>query len=249
MITLTASDAVHKAWLYRLLIAIVDNKKLNKLYFKGGTAAAMAGYLDRFSVDLDFDYVGDINNLLFVRQELKKIFRDLGFEIKDSSNKAPQFFLKYKTNKPSLRNTLKVDISFPVFKDNKYEAIKLVDINRIVICQNISTMFANKLVAVADRYKKNNSIAGRDIYDIHHFFLNSYNYNTELIMERTKLSVIDYFSELLLFINKNINNTILEHDLNFLLPYDNFCKLKKSLKLETEMFIKEEIKRLKKDLF
>ncbi len=66
-------------------------------------------------------------------------------------------------------------------------------------------------------------------------------------MQLIKPGFIDYL--LLLFINKNISNTILEQDLNFLLPYDNFRKLKKSLKLETEMFIKEEIKRFKKDLF
>ncbi len=247
MITLTARDGVHKAWLYRLLIAIVDNQKLQELYFKGGTAAAMAGYLDRFSVDLDFDYVGKLNNLLLVKQELKKIFKDLGLEIKDSSAKASQFFLKYPNNNSDLRNTLKIDISFPVVGANKYKPTKLVDINRIVICQDIATMFANKLVAVMDRYKKNSSIAGRDIYDIHHFFLKSYNYNSEVIEERTKLSVYEFLSELLLFINKKITNTTLDQDLNFLLPYNQFRKLRKSLKLETEMFIKEEIKRLKEN--
>ena len=49
-------DALHKAWLYRLLEAIADNQKLVKvMYFKGGTCASMLGWLQRFSVDLDFD--------------------------------------------------------------------------------------------------------------------------------------------------------------------------------------------------
>ncbi len=245
MITLTKNDAVHKAWLYRLLIVIVDNNNLSELYFKGGTAAAMAGYLDRFSVDLDFDYVGSSENLLNTRLELKKIFKDLGFEIKDESTKVPQFFLKYPTKDTSLRNTLKIDITFPPPQANNYEPIKLRGIERLVVCQDISTMFANKLVAVIDRYERNNSIAGRDIYDIHHFFLSAYSYNQEVIIERTGLSLIEFFEKLLKFINKHITNTILDQDLNFLLPYNKFRQLRKTLKIETEMFIKEEIKRLK----
>lgn len=244
MITLNANDAAHKAWLYRVLIAIVDDNKLHDLYFKGGTAAAMAGYLDRFSVDLDFDFVGLQENLPAVRQELKKIFKDLGLEIKDESAKVPQFFLKYLTKNPSARNTLKIDITFPAPSANKYEPVKLTDIERIVICQNISTMFANKLVAVIDRFERNKSLAGRDIYDIHHFFLSGYSYNQEVISERTGMTPLEFFKKLQLFIDEHFTATVLDQDLNFLLPYERFSQLRKTLKLETEMLIKEEIKRL-----
>jgi predicted nucleotidyltransferase component of viral defense system len=244
MITLTSTDAIHKAWLYRVLIAILDNNKLHKLYFKGGTAAAMAGWLDRFSVDLDFDYVDEPDKLNAVRQELKKVFKDLGLEIKDESKKVPQFFLKYPTKKEHERNTLKIDIVCPAPKANKYSPIKLKDIERIVICQDIDTMFANKLAAIIDRFKKNQSLAGRDIYDIHHFFLSAYSYNQAVITERTGLTVLDFFKELEIFINDKINLTVLDQDLNSLLPYKNFQQLRKTLKTETLMFIKDEIKRL-----
>ncbi len=244
MITLTNTDAIHKAWLYRMLIAIVDNNKLHDLYFKGGTAAAMTGYLDRFSVDLDFDYVGKQEDLPIIIKELKKIFKDLGLEIKDESSKVPQFFLKYPTKNPDARNTLKIDITFPAPIANKYEPVKLKDIERIVICQDISTMFANKLVAIIDRFERNKSLAGRDVYDIHHFFLNGYSYNPELIIERTGLTLIEFFNKLLTFIKKHITMTVLDQDLNFLLPYDRFRQIRKTLKIETEMLIKEEIKRL-----
>lgn len=244
MITLTSADATHKAWLYRVLIAILDNNKLHDLYFKGGTAAAMAGWLDRFSVDLDFDYLGDLDKLSIIRQELKKVFKDLGLEIKDESKKVPQFFLKYPNKKENERNTLKIDIVCPVPKANKYAPIKLRDIERVVICQDIDTMFANKLVAIIDRFKKNQSLAGRDIYDIHHFFLNAYSYNQAVIVERTGLTVLDFFKELEVFISDKINLTVLDQDLNSLLPYNRFKQLRKTLKAETLMFIKDEIKRL-----
>jgi len=206
--------------------------------------AALAGFLDRFSVDLDFDYVGSLENLPQVRRELKKIFKDLGLEIKAESTKVPQYFLKYPVKDANLRNTLKIDISCPPPQANKYEPLKLNDISRIVICQTRETMFANKLVALIDRYERNGSIAGRDIYDIHHFFLNAYNYSGEVIKERTGLEPLEFFKKLHLFIDKHITETILAQDLNPLLPYENFRKIRKSLKMETLMFINEEIKRL-----
>lgn len=245
MITLNSQDAIHKTWLYRVLIAIVDNANLHDLYFKGGTCAAMIGVLDRFSVDLDFDYVGDQKGLVRVRHELEKIFKNLGLEIKDASVKVPQFFLKYPTKNISDRNTLKIDINFPSPKANIYEPTRLVDISRIVICQNISTMFANKLVAVLDRFERNGSIAGRDIYDIHHFFMNGYDYNKDVITERTGLNLIDFFEKLSDFINIHITETILNQDLNPLIPYERFNKFRKVLKRETLMFLGDEMERLK----
>jgi predicted nucleotidyltransferase component of viral defense system len=245
MITLNSQDAIHKAWLYRVLVAIVDNANLHNLYFKGGTCAAMIGVLDRFSIDLDFDYVGDEKGLVKVRHELEKIFENLGLEIKDASVKVPQFFLKYPTKDISDHNTLKIDINFPPPKANIYEPIRLVDIGRVVICQNVSTMFANKLVAIIDRFERNNSIAGRDIYDTHHFFMNGYDYNKEVIIERTGLNLIDFFEKLSDFISEHVTETILNQDLNQLIPYERFNKFRQVLKRETLMFLGDEMERLK----
>jgi predicted nucleotidyltransferase component of viral defense system len=245
MFTLNSQDAIHKAWLYRVLIAIVDNANLHDLYFKGGTCASMAKILDRFSVDLDFDYVGEQKDLVKVRHELEKIFENLGLEIKDASVKVPQFFLKYPTKDVSVRNTLKIDINFPPPKANIYETIRLVDIGRVVICQNVSTMFANKLVAVLDRFERNNSFAGRDIYDIHHFFLSGYDYNKNVITERTGLNLIDFFKKLSDFISEHVTETILNQDLNPIIPYERFKKLRKILKRDTLMILDDERVRLK----
>lgn len=244
MITITPQDAVHKAWLYRVLVAIVDNSRLSALYFKGGTCATLGGFLDRFSLDLDFDYVGNLQDLPSLRRELKKVFKNLGLEIKDESLKVPQFFLKYPSKNSTDRNTLKIDITFPAPQANKYQPLKLPDIGRIVVCQDITTMFANKLVALMDRYERNNSLAGRDVYDIHHFFFNAYNYRGEVIKERTNLEPLEFFKKLKLFIEKYITQTILDQDLNSLIPYERFRSLRKTLKIETVMFISEEIKRL-----
>ena len=96
MILPNQKEAKHKAWLYRLLSEIADNQSLvSSLYFKGGTCAAMRGFLDRFSVDLDFDFIGKKNDLEPTRKQLEKIFKNLGLEIKEKSQRVPQYFLKY----------------------------------------------------------------------------------------------------------------------------------------------------------
>jgi predicted nucleotidyltransferase component of viral defense system len=244
MFTINSQDSIHKAWLYRLLIAIVDNNNLQELHFKGGTCAAMRDILDRFSVDLDFDYVGNLSNLSSIRKELKKIFQELGLEIKDESAKVPQFFLKYPSKDSTSRNTLKIDITFPAPKSNNYEPVKLIDISRVVVCQTVATMFANKLVAVVDRYERNKSLAGRDIYDIHHFFSDGLTYDPEVIKERTGLSPLEYFKKLRLFIAEHITEKIIDQDLNPLLSYERFRILRKTLKIEVQMYLSDEIQRL-----
>ena len=91
MILPNKKDAEHKAWLYRQLEAVADESSLKGLlHFKGGTCAAMLGWLDRFSVDLDFDYVGKKENLPATRKLLEGLFKRLGLEIKNSSKNGLQ---------------------------------------------------------------------------------------------------------------------------------------------------------------
>ncbi len=240
MLLPSKKEAVHRAWLYRLLSAICDNSYLAAvLYFKGGTCAAMQNFLDRFSVDLDFDYVGDNKALSKTRMKLEEIFNDLGLTVADCSSKVPQYFLKYR-NKPNERNTLKLDVTTFRVTANKYEPVRLVDIDRIAYCQTKETMFANKLVAVMDRFDKNGTIAGRDVYDIHSFFMQGFTYDQEVIAERRKTDSRVYIRELTLFLEKHLTQTLIDQDINTLLPSEKFRRIRKFLKQEVLMFLKNE---------
>lgn len=245
MILPNPKEAKHKAWLYRILTHIYDDHTLAaSLYFKGGTCAAMRGFLDRYSVDLDFDYIAPQNEMNNIRKRMEEIFRKIGLEIKEKSQNAPQYFLRY----PAVlneRNTLKIDVTFPPPKSNVYEAAAFSEINRVITCQTIETMFANKLVALIDRWEKNRSIAGRDIYDIHHFFIQGFGYDADVISERTKKSPAIFFQGLIDFIELEITQTIIEQDINALLPYEQFRKIRNILKQETLMFLKDELRRIK----
>lgn len=240
-------DAVHKAWLYRVLKKIADDNFLaSTLYFKGGTCAAMRGFLDRFSVDLDFDFLGSKEQIAQADKHLKIIFQNLGLEIKDQSKNTLQYFLKYES--PGLdRNNLKIDTFFPPLPGSEYEAVRLIDIDRILYCTTKETMFASKLIALIDRFKQGKNIASRDLYDIHHFFIKGYSYNREMIEKYSKKNLSDFLKELQIFIDKKISQKNIDQDLNFLLSQDKFQKIRKNLKSETLMFLKDEVERVAHD--
>jgi predicted nucleotidyltransferase component of viral defense system len=202
----------------------------------------MMGILDRFSVDLDFDLKISANEKE-LRNEFYKIFDKLGFSLQQESQKALEFFLKYQ-NSPNQRNTLKIDALNFIVKSNVYVPVFLPEINRTVNCQNRESIFANKLVAIKDRYDRKKSIAGRDIYDIHYFFLKNLKYSERVIIERTGLQVKEYLIYLRNFINEKVNQTLIDQDLNTLLPVETFNKIRKTLKEETLMFLDNEISKL-----
>ncbi len=89
---------------------------------------------------------------------------------------------------------------------SRYKVQYFPEIDRLINSQTIDTMIANKLVAITDRSAQHKTIAGRDIYDIHHFFVQGYpyNYNPAVIQERTGLEPAQYFAKLFAFIKKRV---------------------------------------------
>lgn len=229
--------ARHKTQLYRLLMEILDDPQLAaSCYFKGGTCAALCGFLDRFSVDLDFDLAPGQDQTI-IESRLLHVFEKLDLEIKDKSQAVLQFFLKYAAPQGQ-RNTLQLDILPTQTASNEYTQFYLMDVDRYAICQTRATIFANKLVAPLDRFERNGTIAGRDIYDIHHFFLQEYEFNRKVIEERRGKSVEDHLQELILFIERRITQTVINQDLNTLVEPKKFQQIRKTLKVEVIMLIK-----------
>ena len=243
MILPRSQDALHKSWLYRLLINLLDDDLISQqLCFKGGTCATMLGWLDRFSVDLDFDLKPKTNKKA-LRKRLLSVFKSIGLTVKSESQKTLQFFLKYPAAKQS-RNSLKLEILGTGCKANEYQAMWLQEISRYVICQTKETMAANKLVAVMDRFNKHQSIAGRDIYDLHYFLTHGFGYKPAIIKERTGLPAGKYLIKLKDFISKKVTQKIIDQDLNTLLPNRQFQGIRKTLKQEVLILLGDEIKRL-----
>lgn len=247
MILLRQEDILHKFQLLKLLTEIVDNPILSQnIYFKGGTCAEMQGFLDRFSVDLDFD-LRKGGDTIKLRDEFNSVFNNNDLTIENDNKKTLFFILKYKSS-DNKRNTIKLSVYDEIIESNDYKPVYLPEIDRLVNCQTIETMFANKLVAPVDRFRKHKKIAGRDIYDIHYFFSQGYKFKGEIIEERMKTDVQSYIKILIEFVEKEINETILTQDLSTLLPDDKFQKIRKTLKTEVLIFLRSLPITQKKDI-
>ena len=164
----------------------------------------------------------------------------MGLEVKQKSRRTLFYLLKYHSS-GQFRNTIKLSLIDQALKSNIYQHQYLFEIDRYAVCQTKETMFANKLVAVTDRYQKYKTIAGRDIYDIHHFFIQGYPYHASIIEERTAMTSHAYLIKLVKFIEKKVTDKIITQDLNFLLPQDQFHIMRKVLVQEVLMFLKRDI--------
>ena len=232
MIDLRPEDIIHKSQLNRLLIEIIDQPILaHNLAFKGGSCASMLGFLDRFSVDLDFDVAptADLNHL---RVEFRGIFEKLDLTILMEFDNILFYQIRYRAD-PGKRNSIKVSANSIAITANQYRVQYFPEIDRMMNSQTIETMFANKLVAITDRYNIHRTIAGRDIYDIHYFMVHGYAYHGPVIQERTGLSPQEYFGQLIDFIKEHVTQTIINEDLNTLLPNKKFQQIRKILIPET----------------
>jgi len=225
----------------RLLTKVIDDKYLSQVIgFKGGTCAEMSGFLDRFSIDLDFDITNSNLDKNRFQLEIDKITTLLNLSSVGSNNESYFYNFKYEAP-PNQRNTLKLSFFENVTVSNEYEFRFLPDIGRLIRCQTLETMFANKLVAPLDRFKKHNSVVGRDIYDIYYFFSQGYHYKTKIIKERTGLTTKQYLKRLIQFIEDKITDKVITEDLNTLLPLDKFTKVRKILKDEVLAFLRASI--------
>ncbi len=226
------TDATHKVQMYRLLTAILNHNWLSsQLVFKGGTCAALRGWLDRFSVDLDFDLISKTTKNQ-AKTEILDIVKRLNFEIKDQSQHHLQFFLKY-DSPPLTRNTLKLEINDQVSPHNRSELANLDELNRLALCQTQSTMVANKLIACLGRLKNTGKIAGRDFYDLHHFLSQGFAIDWLIVEERSGQSPQAYLTSLIHYLENDLTDEKLYEDINPLLPSN---QIKSSV-----MHLKEEL--------
>jgi predicted nucleotidyltransferase component of viral defense system len=222
---------------------IIDRPVLaHNLAFKGGSCAAMLGYLERFSVDLDFDILKNADERT-LRNEFHQVFDHLGLKISGEFDNVLFFQLRY-PNVPGKRNIMKISGSNLVVNANQYKVQYFTEVDRLMNSQTIETMFANKLVAVTDRYELHQTVAGRDIYDIHSFFIHGYGYHAPVIRERTGLEPKDYFRKLIDFMKEHVNQTVINEDLNTLLPQKEFQQIRKILLPETFSILSREQIRL-----
>jgi len=160
------------------------SSKYNRIFvFTGGTCLRHCFGLNRLSEDLDFDLEKEIDVNNFVEEiynyfNKEYLYRDLQVSV---LQKGKQVLLKFPVlyqlglaKKPE-SDLLHVKIDLSAVVSNKYEKLtslkSLYNFNYIVIHYDLSSMMANKIVAILTRNrqigKENpNIIKGRDYFDL-----------------------------------------------------------------------------------
>lgn len=180
MNTITKLDRTkHRNIMKNILIDFYKDFNIwTKIVFKWWTASYFFYDLDRFSTDLDFDFIWNYENIddkiisiLEKYWKIKKTWRNLT--------------LSYWNRDVNI----KIDISRNIWKNNIYEINNFywVDIKT----QDKSTIFGNKLVALTERN------TNRDIYDVYFFLEKSFPINEKLIFERTGKNKKELFLQII----------------------------------------------------
>lgn len=154
----------HRQIMFQIIKDIFSDPIGKYLAFKWGTACYFLYGLDRFSTDLDFDLVEEINIDDKIIALLQKYW---------SIKKWQKIILSYGDHDINI----KIDISRKIRSANQYTLIDFY--GTLIRTQNKATVFANKLVALTERS------TNRDIYDVYFFFQQLFDINEHVIAERT----------------------------------------------------------------
>lgn len=195
----------HRLQMINILMKLYkDTEVASVLGFKGGTAAYLFYDLPRFSVDLDFDLLVDLDNIK--RDELMNkmtgIFKK-DFEIREQSDKRFTLFwlLSYRKEDRQLKIEVSKRKSSSRFEDKSFYGVKIP----VMV---LPDAMANKLMALVDRKK----FANRDVFDAW-YFLNrpeAVEINYQLIKERLGLTPKKLYQKMRKLINKKRSESMLQ---------------------------------------
>ena len=217
----------HKNIMLQILKDVFSDTSLSPyLGFKGGTAALMFYGLDRDSVDIDFDLLGE-NKEQEVFEKIQKIASGYG-KIVDSRIK--RFNLVTIISYDLKLQNIKIEVNRRNF-GSKYELKTLLGISMLVMVKE--DMFANKLLAMYERLGKTN----RDIYDVWFFYKNNWPINKEIVEKRAQAPFNEFLQKVIVNL-ENFNDHNILDGMGELLTEKQKVWAKAKLKAETIFLLK-----------
>jgi predicted nucleotidyltransferase component of viral defense system len=190
----------HKFFLLQVLKEIYGDPELaTSLGFKGGTALMLFHNLPRFSVDLDFNLIEEVDRQ-GVHNKIRKILSRHG-DIRDEALK--HFGLLLVLNYEKGNRNLKVEISNRVYPD-EYELRDYLGISMKVM--KLEHMFTHKLMAILDR----SLLTHRDIFDCWFCMKNRTHLIKAILDMRLKCSFGEYMDKCISKVSKISETRILD---------------------------------------
>lgn len=182
----------HEIIMKQILGDIFKNNDLqSQLAFKGGTCLYIFYKLNRFSTDLDFNLISSEFSLDGINEIIEKYL-----DIEDFSSKRSTWFWLGSYEKGLQK--IKIEISKRDYPD---QYLNKNYFGILIPTMAPEYMFAHKLCAITDRKKLQN----RDLYDTWFMFDKQWEPNEEIIKIRTGKSTIDYYKDLIKFIDEKVD--------------------------------------------
>jgi predicted nucleotidyltransferase component of viral defense system len=227
---------LEKDYLINLMLKTISiNKVSQDLEFKGGTALYLFHGLDRFSEDLDFDYIGKAREISSgIDSMIEPVIKDFSLSYRISKSKGniivrdknkniigirSEFFIEGPLfGKTGRRHKIKLDISTREDVLMKPESVTLVsrygDIGTILLYKMpLQEMLAEKLCAITERSK------ARDLYDA--YFILKYKglkYDNATTSKKFEKRNRTFSRELLARAIDEISENLWKEELQYIVP-------------------------------
>lgn len=216
-----------EALIYYTLNFIYNSPKWNKLVFGGGTALKIIGKTARLSEDLDMDYLEKNFDSDKFLADLKKYFKQLGFEDLSCASKqnGKLIILKFPILQKlrvveNIRSEsdllyLKIEIEKNKYSIYGTKATPITRDNLFFVTKNydLETLFANKIGAILGRkdkiFQNKFDFKGRDFYDLIWFLENGIKPNLERaqqIIKKEQGKIVKNYDDIWKLIRKRIEN-------------------------------------------
>lgn len=184
----------HEYLLKRILRDILIEPELGSgLVFKGGTCLYLFYNLNRFSVDLDFDFQGK----KFDPAKMTKVL-DKYLKIEKSDFKSGKFGWLWEGSYQKGYRKMQVDVSNRQFEDN-YKVKQFYGLSIKTLAPD--SLLAHKLCAVLDRKKFQN----RDLYDVWFMLDKDFPVDDKIVKVRMNKSLKIYLKEVVKYIKTKVN--------------------------------------------
>ena len=192
----TSNNDRHKEIMFDIIKDIFSSSIKTNVAFKWWTLCMFLYWLDRFSIDLDFDIIKDDIPFATIKEITKDILKKYGKIQEETKTK---IIVKYS----DIQKPLKIEFNTRIYKHNTYEIKNFFGTS--IFCMTIDSLFANKLVALSERNQIKDKVASRDVYDVYFFFKHHFEINSDILLERTWKIKKEYLLFLLDFIPKHFN--------------------------------------------
>lgn len=204
----------------KILFSLFSGPYKDILAFKGGTLAYLYYGLTRFSTDIDLDLLDPSEE-----QDVIQYIDELLIWLGDSEKRVGKDLHRWRFRYDNDGWIIKIELNKRKSPYTKYEHIMIDNIN--IQVQDLSSMVTNKLLALGNRRYN------RDLYDVHFFLKQGYEYDENIIKDREWVSLHDRIKMIMDQIPSHFSSNTILHQLGEVLDDAQKPRVKTHLANET----------------